>query len=82
MIKRGISRSLSGNKFSSIHKDLISQVFNGETKRQAGPHKSGFSANVNAVNTWIKFTHIHAKLRKKFNDTIRLTTDSHHKETT
>ena len=57
-------------------------MFNGETKRQAGPHRSGFSTNVDAVNTWIKTTHIHAKLRKKFNDTIRLTTDSHHKETT
>ena len=57
-------------------------MLNGETKRQAGPHRSVFSTNVDAVNTWIKTTHIHAKLRKKFNDTIRLTTDRHHKETT
>ena len=47
-----------------------------------GPHRSGFSTNVDAVNTLIKTTHIHAKLPKKFIDTIRLTTDSHHKETT
>ena len=77
MIKRG---NLSGDKFSSIHRDLITEVFNGETKRQAGSRRSGFSTNVVAVNTWIKTTHIHAKFRKKFNDTIRLTTDSHHKE--
>ena len=57
-------------------------MFNGETKRQAGPHRSDFSTNVDAVNTWIKSTNIHTKLRKKFNVTIRLTTDSHHKETT
>ena len=82
LIKRGIGESLSGDKFSSIHGDLITEVFNGETKRQAGPHRSGFSTNVDAVNTWIKTTHIHTKLRKKFNDTIRLTTDSHHKEIT
>ena len=82
LIKRGIGESLSGDKFSSIHGDLITEVFNGKTKRQAGPHRSGFSTNVDAVNTWIKTTHIHAKLGKKFNDTIRLTTDSHHKETT
>ena len=82
LIKRGIGGSLSGDKFSSIHGDLITEVFNGETKPQAGPHRSGFSTNVDAVNTWIKTTHIHAKLRKKFNDTIRLTADSHHKETT
>ena len=50
---------------------------------QAGPHRSGFSTNVDAVNTWIKTTHIHAKLQKKFNDTMKLTaTDSHHKEIT
>ena len=78
MIKRGIGGSLSGDKFSSIHGDLITEVFNGETKRQAGSHRSGFSTNVDAVNTWINTTHIDAKVRKKFNDTIRLATDSHH----
>ena len=58
LIKQGIDGSLSGDKFSSIHGDLITKVFNGETKRQAGPHRSGFSTNVDAVNTWIKTTHI------------------------
>ena len=82
MIKPGIGGSLSGDKFSSIHGDFITEVFNSETKRQAGPHRSGINTNVDAVNTWIKATHIHAKLWKKFNDTIRLTRDSHHKETT
>ena len=81
-IKRGIGGSLSGDKFSSIHGDIITDVFNGEAKRQVGPHRSGFCTNVDAVNTWMKTTHIHAKLRKKFNDTIRLTTDSYHKEAT
>ena len=81
LIKQGIDGSLSGDRFSSIYGDLITEVFNGETKRQAGSHRSGFSTNVNAVNTWIKTNHIHAKLRKTFNDTIRLT-DSHHKEAT
>ena len=78
---QGIGGSLLGDKFSSIHGDLITEVFNGKTKRQAGPHRSGFSTNVDAVNTWIKTTHIHAKLRNKFNDT-RIPTDSDHKETT
>ena len=82
LIKRGTAGNLSGDKFSSIHGDLITEVFNGETKQQAGPHRSGFSTNVDAANTWIKTNHIHAKLRNKFNDAIRLTTDSHHKETT
>ena len=58
LIKRGIGGSLSGDKFSSIHGGLITEVFNSETKRQAGPHRSGFSTNVDAVNTWLKTTHI------------------------
>ena len=57
-------------------------MFNGETKWQARPHRSSFSTNVDVVSTWIKTTLIIAILRKKLNDTIRLTTDSHHKETT
>ena len=82
LIKWGIGGSLSGDKLSSIHGDLITEVFNAETKRQAETHRSGFSTNVDVVNTWIKTTHIHAKLWKKFNDTIRLTKDNQHKETT
>ena len=74
-IKRGIGGSLSGDKFLFIHRNVIIEVFNGETKRQAGSHRSGFSTNVDAVNTWINTTHIDAKVRKKFNDTIRLATE-------
>ena len=50
LIKRGIGGSLSGDKFWSIHGDLITEVFNSETKRQTGPHRSGFSTNVDAAN--------------------------------
>ena len=38
LIKRGIGENLSGDKFSLVHGDLITEVFNSETKRQAGPH--------------------------------------------
>ena len=43
-------------------------MFNGLTKRQAGPHRLGFSNNVDQVNKWIKTANIHAKLREKFNE--------------
>ena len=82
MKKRGLGRSISGTPFSSIHGDLITEVFNGQTKRQAGPHRSGFSTNVHAVNTRIKMPHIHAKLREIFASKIRQATPSSHKETT
>ena len=34
LIERGISGSLSGDKFSAILGDLITEVFNSETKQQ------------------------------------------------
>ena len=48
-----------------MHCDLINEVvFDGQTKRQAGPHRLGYSTNMDAVNTWVETTHIHAKMRQ------------------
>ena len=62
---RGFGGSMFGEAFSSIHGDLVTEIFNGETKRQTGPHKKGFSGNINTVNTWVTTTHIHARLRRE-----------------
>ena len=48
---RGFGGSLSGNPFSSIHSDLITEIFNGETKRSAGPYRAGYSTDTEKVNT-------------------------------
>ena len=32
-----------------IHGDLVTEIFNGQTKRQTGPHGSGFSTNIDTV---------------------------------
>ena len=40
---RGFGGSLSGAPFSNIHGDLITEVFNGETKRSAGPYRAVYS---------------------------------------
>ena len=46
-----------------MYGNLINEVvFNGQTKRQAGPHRLGYSTNTDAVNTWVETTHIHAKM--------------------
>ena len=79
---RGFGGSLSGSNFSSIHGDLITEVFNGETKGQAGPHRSGFSTNLEAVNNWVMTSHVHAKLKQKLNEVLNIRTQSVHKETT
>ena len=62
---RRFGGSLSGSNFSSIHGDLITEIFNGETKKQAGPHRLGYSTNVDAINDWIETAYIHAKLKEQ-----------------
>ena len=65
-----------------VTNSLRSMVFNGQTKRQAGSHRLGFSSNVDQVNKWIKTANIHAKLREKFNASINLNTSNEHNEST
>ena len=80
--KRGFGGSLSGAKFSNIHGDLITEVFNGETKRSAGPHTSGYSTNVTALNTWLLTLHLHAQVQNNVRERIRMSTSTTHKEVT
>ena len=61
--ERGFGGSLSGEKFSEIHGDLITEIYNGETKGTAGPFRSGYSTDLTTVNTWVKTSHIHAQIR-------------------
>ena len=79
---RGFGGSLSGAKFSNIHGDMITEVFNGETKRNAGPFRAGFRTSPSNTNTWIKTTHIHAKLQLALREKINISTSSVHKEQT
>ena len=80
--KRGFGGSLSGVKFSNMHGDLITEVFNGETKRSAGPHRSGYSTNVTALNTWVLTSHLHAQVQNKLRERIKMSTSTTHKEIT
>jgi hypothetical protein len=41
--KRGFGGSLSGETFSAIHGDLITEIYNGRTKGTAGPFRSGYA---------------------------------------
>ena len=60
----GFGGSISGEPFSSIHGDLITELFNKETKGSRGPMRAGFSTNHQAVNEWITTIHIHGKVRE------------------
>jgi hypothetical protein len=80
--ERGFGGSLSGEKFSAINGDLITEIYNGETKGTAGPFRSGYSADITTVNTWVKTSHIHARVRTEFKKNINLCTSAVHKEST
>ena len=67
---------------SVIHGDHVTEIFNGQTKRQAGHHASGVSANIDTVNDWVNTAHIHAQIRAVVSKKLRLTTSSHHKKCT
>ena len=52
----GFRGSISGDKFSSIHGDLIK-----ETKGNSGPFRKGFSTGTDTVSTWVNTIHIHSQ---------------------
>ena len=54
----------TGDRFSAIHGDLFTELFNKETKSTAGPFGFGFSTDIAAVNCWVNTIHIHTLLRK------------------
>ena len=46
--------SSSEESFSSIHADLIGEIYKVRTQGTAGPLRSGYSNNTTAMNTWVK----------------------------
>ena len=80
--ENGFGGSISGEPFSSIHGDLITELFNKETKGTRGPMRAGFSTNHKAINEWIATIHIHGRVREEFKKLLMLKTSSKHKELT
>ena len=74
--ENGFEGSISGDPFSSIHDDLITELFNKETKGTRGPMRAGFSTNHKAVNEWIATIHIHGRVREEFKKLLVLKTSS------
>ena len=50
LMKRGFGASITGQKFSTIHGDLITELFNKQTKGTSGPFRFGFGTDFEAVN--------------------------------
>ncbi len=68
--KRRFRANYSGERFATVHGDLVTEYFNRETKGTAGPFRSRFNIDINATNKLVKTVHIHAKLRLTMRDKI------------
>ena len=81
--ENGFGGSLSGGPFSTVHGDFITEVtVNREVKVRGGPMQGGFSTSLKAEDTFIKTSHLMAKVRTALKEKFTILTGSKHKETT
>ena len=71
LLREGFERSLSGEPFSTIHGDLITEVtINREDKVRGGPMMGGYSTLDKTNNAFIKTSHAMAKVRSKLKEQV------------
>ena len=61
--EKGFGASLNGYVFSTIQSDVVTELFNEETKGCFGLFRCAFSTNIGSVNTWVNTIHIHTMLK-------------------
>ena len=82
LLQNGFGGSISGEPFSTVHGDLITETtINREVKTRGGPMQGGFSTDITAVDTFMKTSHIIANLRVKLKERLKVFTKSSHNET-
>ena len=64
--EKGFGAIITGDSFSTIHGDLVTELFNKEMKSAAGPFRRGFSTNSTRVNIWVRTMHIQSRLLRSF----------------
>ena len=74
--------SLTGDVFSIVHGDLVTQLFNKGTKGTSGPFRCGFCTNIDSVNTWVNTIYIHAMPKVALRQQLHLKTSLRHNELT
>ena len=57
--------SYSGDAFTSVHGDLVTEYLNREMKGTAGPFRSGFSTNDQKKQKLVNTMQNHAKIRQQ-----------------
>ena len=83
LVKNGFGGSFSGEPFSTIHGDLITETsINREVRVRGEPMQGGFSTDLRTVDTFMKTSHISADLRAKLKERLNVIPTSNHKEMT
>ena len=78
----GFGASITGEAFSAIHGDLVTELFNKECKSATGPFRRGFSTTSKSVNVWVRTIHIQSMLLRSYMNFIGEKTKLTHKELT
>ena len=80
LVEHGYIASITGDTFSAVHGDLITEWFNKQTKGKGGLFRSGYSTKLSAVNTYVRTMHIHAQLHLEMKIKLMINTSSSHKD--
>ena len=77
----GLVKSISGEPFSTIYGDLITETtLNREVKITGGPMRGGYSTSEETTDTFLKTSHIIATIISKLNEKFTYVTSSAYKE--
>ena len=79
-MQNGFGGSISGEPFSTIHGDLITETtINREVKVRGGPMRGGYSTSERTTDAFIKTSHLMAAIRRKLKEKLSYVTSSTHK---
>ena len=57
---KGFGLRFTGYVVSAIHRDLVTELFNKETKGTFDAFRWVFSTDIDSVNTWVSTIHIYS----------------------
>ena len=80
LVEHGYTASITGDTFSAVHGDLITEWFNKQTKGKGDPFRSGYSSKLADFNTYVRTMHIHAQLHREMKIKLMINNSSSHKE--
>ena len=83
LLNDGFGGSITGQSFSTIHGDLITETtINREVEVRGGPMRGGYSTSFEANDAFIKTSHLMAKIRGKLKEKLNVLSSTVHKEVT